>query len=70
MQRVWFSLEYCDQKFLDSLDTGKKCKSRNESFEWLKKVDFNVHYKQPQINMNNLKNLSNILETKENIIRY
>ena len=47
-----FEIQYCDPNYLQSIHSDKECKDKDTIWEWLKQVEFNVHYKKQFFDIN------------------
>ena len=62
-KRIKFDINYCDDEHLKSINSKKKCKSKEETWEWVKKLDMNAHFHQSFVDLNNIRNIHNVMHT-------
>ena len=68
-KRIKFSITYCSDTYLKSIKSSKKCKSKEETWKWLDKLDMNAHFHQSFVDLNNIRNTDSIFHTKHHILQ-
>jgi len=62
-KRIKFDIRYCDDQYLQSIKSSKKCKSKEETWEWVNKLDMSAHFEQSFVDLNNIRKLDNVMHT-------
>jgi len=68
-KRIEFEIQYCDDQHLQSIGSSKKCAPREEVWKWVEKLDLNAHFERHHVDLNNIRQVSNIFDTKRNLIK-
>ena len=68
-KRIKFNLKYCSNDYLKSIKSKKECKSREETWKWLDKLDMNAHFHQTFVDLNNIRSAHSVFHTQHNMMQ-
>ena len=69
MKRIVFEITYCDQGYLDSINSVNTCKSKEETHEFFHHFEINGHQNKEFIDLYNLHNVDSVFKNTEKLLK-